>query len=136
MYIHILILSLLTTVVLSKDIKVIVRVIAPDLNTTPPAVPVSIPVGTPVLRAMELAAAKNTLYRFSGTNFGSRGWLIQTYAGISNDLAANTCWYFYIRHRGGNGFKPNKGVSKYLLTVEETIVTFRYELDTEFCKVF
>ena len=81
-----------------------------------------------------IAAAKNTLYRFSGTNYGYRGWLIQKYAGVSNDLEENTCWFFYVRHRGGHGFRPNKGVSKYLLTVEETIVTFRYELDTKLCR--
>ena len=85
---------------------------------------------------MELAAGENTLYRFGGTNFGPLGWLIQTYGGISNDLQANTCWFFYVKHRGGNGFRPNKGVSTYLLTVEETIVTFRYELDTELCREF
>ena len=134
MYTRILILAVLSAVAVSKDIKVIIRIVGPDLNTTPHAVSVSVSVGTPVLRAMELAAAKNTLYRFSGTNYGYRGWLIQKYAGVSNDLEENTCWFFYVRHRGGHGFRPNKGVSKYLLTVEETIVTFRYELDTKLCR--
>ena len=60
--------TVLSAVAVSKDIKVIIRIVGPDLNTTPHAVSVSVSVGTPVLRAMELAAAKNTLYRFSGTN--------------------------------------------------------------------
>ena len=136
MYSQILILAVLSTVAVSQDITVKVRIVAPDLDFTPPAVIVSVPIGSTVLDAMELAAGENTLYRFGGTNFGPLGWLIQTYGGISNDLQANTCWFFYVKHRGGNGFRPNKGVSTYLLTVEETIVTFRYELDTELCREF
>ena len=136
MYSQILILAVLSTVAVSQDITVRVRIVAPNLDPTPPAVIVSVPIGSTVLDAMELAAGENTLYRFGGTNFGPLGWLIQTYGGISNDLQANTCWFFYVKHRGGNGFRPNKGVSTYLLTVEETIVTFRYELDTELCREF
>ena len=136
MYSQILILAVLSTVAVSQDITVKVRIVAPDLDFTPPAVIVSVPIGSTALDAMELAADEDILYRFSGTKFGPLGWRIQTFAGISNDLQANTCWFFYIRHRGGFRFRPKKGVSTYLLTVEETIVVFRYELDTELCREF
>ena len=134
MYSHLLILAILSTIAVSQDIRVKVRIAAPSLNFKPPPIWVSVPIGASALDAMELAAGENTLYRFGGTNFGPFGWLIQTYGGISNNLAANTCWFFYARNRGGTEFRAKEGVSTFILTVEESIVLFRYELDTELCK--
>ncbi|KAI6645704.1 hypothetical protein LOD99_12967 [Oopsacas minuta] len=139
MTLNILILTLLVITYSSAqtEITITVNIQAPQFTPNPPPITVSVPIGATALEAIELAAGQNSQYRFGGTNFGpGLGWLIDTYNGLSNDLQANTCWFFFIRQRGGEAFKPNKGVSTYLLSVEETIISFRYREDTEFCIEF
>ena len=105
-------------------------------RTAPEAVDVIVLIGTSVKQVMVEATNQNSRYGFGGTYYPDLGWLVEKYDNVSNDLDRNFCWYFYVKTLyDKEPEKETKGVSNCLLTVNATLVIFRYELDKEYCKL-
>ena len=103
-------------------------------KTSPKPVQIYVLIGTSVFQGMTEVARQNNRYEFGGTYYSDKQWLIEKYDNVSNNLDTNYCWYFYVKTEfDKQQEKPDIGVSYYLLTVNDTFVTFNYELDKVNC---
>ena len=92
-------------------------------------------IGTSVKQIMAKAASGNARYEFGGTYYKDKGWLIEKYDNVSNDLSNNYCWFYYVKTQYDK--QPEKqtiGVSNCLITVNATLILFRYEVDKVYCR--
>ena len=81
---------------------------------------VNVKEGSSVYEAM-FAMQEQTDFTFSGTNYGSLGFFVESIEGIQNDTLKGKYWIYYI-----NGKKAQMGISQYIIQPND-IITWTYE---------
>ena len=99
-----------------------------DGSNAPLSATVTVPRGSNALTVLELAVDVRREYRFSTTYFGQAlGYFIDTINGTTSDLQQSCFWFFYTKAANSDPYKPNFGVSNFLIPVSNTKILFQYE---------
>lgn len=107
----------LPTVEIDNNANVPISFLVPSLSLD---VALNVKEGSSVYDAM-LAMQKQTAFTFTGTNYGSLGYFVESIQGIKNDTRNGKFWIYYI-----NGAKAQMGISQYIIQPHD-IITWTYE---------